>query len=230
MKNNLINYLREVKRKYGNKCIVCLSGGLDSTIIAYYAKKIFKSTISITASFDEKKGESLDAYHAKKIAKFLKIKNINLKLQFNNIKKELNNILFSSQDWRDYNVHCACLNYFIAKYLKKRKIKLPVLTGDMMNEFFADYQNERINGKIYYQKPKISKKLYQKYLINSLDSSNRECGVFNFFNIKLFLPYSSLIDFYLNIPNKIFNKKNCKYEINGQLIQIIIKNDFKIKK
>ena len=26
-----------------------------------------------------------------------------------------------------------------------------------MNEFFADYQNERINGKIYYQKPKISK-------------------------------------------------------------------------
>ena len=30
---------------------------------------------------------------------------------------------------------------FIAKYLKKRKIKLPVLTGDMMNEFFADYQN-----------------------------------------------------------------------------------------
>ena len=55
-----------------------------------------------------------------------------------------------------------------------------------MNEFFADYQNERINGKIYYQKPKISKKLYQKYLINSLDSSNRECGVFNFFNIKCF--------------------------------------------
>ena len=38
VKNNLINYLREVKRKYGNKCIVCLSGGLDSTIIAYYAK------------------------------------------------------------------------------------------------------------------------------------------------------------------------------------------------
>ena len=67
MKKNLINYLREVKRKYGNKCIVCLSGGLDSTIIAYYAKKIFKSTISITASFDEKKGESLDAYHAKKL-------------------------------------------------------------------------------------------------------------------------------------------------------------------
>ena len=42
--------------------------------------------------------------------------------------------------------------------------------------------------------------------------------MFNFFNIKLFQPYSSLIDFYLNIPNKIFNKKNCKYEINGQLI------------
>ena len=70
VKNNLINYLREVKRKYGNKCIVCLSGGLDS----YYncllcKKKIFKSTISIQHHL-MKKGESLDAYHAKKIAKF----------------------------------------------------------------------------------------------------------------------------------------------------------------
>ena len=204
IKKNLIKYLKEIKKKHGNKCIVCLSGGLDSTIIAYYANKVFDSTIALTASFGNNKTQSLDAIHAKKISKFLNIKNISLNSNYHAIRKELKNILFSAQDWKDYNIHCATLNFFIAKYLNKKNIKIPILTGDMMNEYFADYQNEIFDGKFYYQKPKISKKLYQKYLINSLDSSSREIGVFNYFNINLFQPYSALIDIYNNIPNKIF--------------------------
>ncbi len=218
IKKNLIKYLKEIKKKHGNKCIVCLSGGLDSTIIAYYANKVFDSTIALTASFGNNKTQSLDAIHAKKISKFLNIKNISLNSNYHAIRKELKNILFSAQDWKDYNIHCATLNFFIAKYLNKKNIKIPILTGDMMNEYFADYQNEIFDGKFYYQKPKISKKLYQKYLINSLDSSSREIGVFNYFNINLFQPYSALIDIYNNIPNKIFKKSDCKYEINGKLI------------
>ncbi len=230
IKKNLITYLNEIKRKYGNKCVVCLSGGLDSTIIAYYAKKIFKSTITLTASFNEKKTKSLDAIHAKKIAKYLKVKNINININYDDINKNLKKILFASQDWRDYNVHCATLNFFIAKFLKKNKYNVPILTGDFMNEYFADYQNEVFDGKIYYQKPNIPKKLYQKYLINSLDSSNRETGIFNYFKLDLFQPYASLIDIYKNIPKKIFNKDSCKYEINGKLIpQSLLKITLKSK-
>ena len=66
IKKNLITYLKEIKRKYGNKCVVCLSGGLDSTIIAYYAKKIFKSTITLTASFNEK-NEKFGCYMQRKL-------------------------------------------------------------------------------------------------------------------------------------------------------------------
>ena len=98
-----------------------------------------------------------------------------------------------------------------------------------MNEYFADYQNEVFDGKIYYQKPNILK-LYQKYLINSLDSSNEETGIFNYFKLDLFQPYASLIDIYKNIPKKIFNKDSCKYEINGKLIpQSLLKITLKSK-
>lgn len=79
-----------------------LSGGLDSTIIAYLAKKIFKNTIAITCVFlnekDFKKfkkfkkieiNKYMDLRNAKKISKKLGIKFDPLILPLNHIKKDL---------------------------------------------------------------------------------------------------------------------------------------------
>ena len=46
----------------------CLSGGLDSTIIAYYAKKVFKSTITLTAILMKKR--KVWMLHARKLQIF----------------------------------------------------------------------------------------------------------------------------------------------------------------
>ena len=149
-KEKIYFYLNSIKKKYGKTCYVCLSGGLDSAIIAYFASKVFKNPIAVTAKFkysNEKNILSDDMLIANKVSKKLKIKIINLFFNYEDIEKKIPKILKTSQDWRDYNVHCATLNYFIAEKLSKKKIKNPVLTGDMMNEFCSDYKAETFQKK-----------------------------------------------------------------------------------
>ena len=71
------------------------------------------------------------------------------------IKSNLKKILYSCQDWRDYNVHCAVINFACAKFIKSRfkNKKLAVVTGDFMNEFL------QIMTKF---------SLKKKYIINNL--------------------------------------------------------------
>lgn len=221
-KKMLYLYLKKIKENYGDKCCICLSGGLDSTIIAHYAKKIFSDCLAITIVFDYKYGSNSfpDYNQSKLIAKNLKIKHMIIKEKRKNIQKHLKKILYSSQDWRDYNVHCAVLNYFIAKNLKKnRKLKKRlILTGDFMNEFFADYSVEKFKGQEFYVTPDLPKKTMQRFYTQALESSSREVGVFNFFNLQIFQPYNCLKDFYFKLSNKTLSKKNIKYKINADFI------------
>ena len=84
-----------------------------------------------------------------------------------------------------------------------------------MNEICADYNTEFYKKKEYYKVPDIPKKYKQRFFLNSLDSSDREIGVFEYFNLRVYQPYSCVYDLYLNVPNKIFNRNNFKYEFNG---------------
>jgi asparagine synthetase B (glutamine-hydrolysing) len=224
IKKKILKFMLIIKKIHGDTCYICLSGGLDSSIIAFYAKKIFRNPIIITASFlnnlNDSQNLSSDILHSRKMSKFLKLKHIEVFFQYKNIKKDLKKIMYSSQDWRDYNVHCACINYYIAKYIRrveKKKI-VPVLTGDMMNEFVADYEPEFFDNKEYYKQLDCNKKVRQRFLINGLDSSDREVGVFNYFSLPAYQPYSALIDTYKNIPLKILNNFNFKPNVNGRLI------------
>ena len=220
--NKILFFLKSIKKKHGDTCYICLSGGLDSTIIAYYAKKIFKNPITITARFKYVKDKELlseDMRIANKVSKLLDINILNLFFNYEDIDKKIFNILDSSQDWRDYNVHCAVLNYFIAENLSRNdRLKHPVITGDMMNEFCADYQTEIFKGNKYYIIPKINKKVLQRHLINGLDSSSRETNVFDYFKIPLYQPYCTLVDLYKNLSYQDLIKSNFKYICNGKIL------------
>jgi asparagine synthetase B (glutamine-hydrolysing) len=221
LKERLMGYMEQV-RKLENQstCIVCLSGGLDSTIIAYFLKKKFRKVIAVTAYCDDNLNAiQNDLRSAQKISKALNIMHLPVPIKINEVKKKLNKILYTSQDWRDYNVHCGAINYFLAKFLKKKGYgKYPVFTGDFMNEFVADYETEKVNDKYFYKMSLQDKKLKQRFLINSLDSSSREISVFNHFKIALYQPYSILAFYYKNISSKILRRKNFKYSFNGKLL------------
>ena len=87
---------------------------------------------------------------AKKIGKELKVNFNTIYIETNKILKDLPKILRAAQDWRDYNVHCAVLNYYIGEYISKNfnKNEYIVLTGDFMNDFkFKSKQNRNIQGR-----------------------------------------------------------------------------------
>ena len=175
VKNKINRFLKALKSNYGNEVYVCLSGGLDSTIIAFLASKIFRKVTAISCSLvnskqykkylmdkDSKNKDyfSQDFLAAKKISALIGIDFKPIIFSEKDCLKDLKKAMYLSQDWRDFNVHCAILNYQIAKNLKndKQYQYQPLITGDFMNEFVADYKEERINKKIYYNIPIKDKK------------------------------------------------------------------------
>tara|TARA_B100000035_G_scaffold81037_1_gene67949 strand:- start:4393 stop:5658 length:1266 start_codon:yes stop_codon:yes gene_type:complete len=247
IKNKINIFLKALKANYGNEVYVCLSGGLDSTVIAFLASKIFKKVTAISCTLvDSKKYYqnlnpedeidrslfSQDFLTAKKISEILGIEFKPIIFNELDCLKDLKKVMLLSQDWRDFNVHCAILNYQIAKALKKdKKYKSqPLITGDFMNEFVADYKSEKINKKKYYEIPIKDKKRKQQFLINGLKSSDRENGIFNNFHIPSFQPYSSVLDIFENLPQSYLNHENIKYRINGKIIDKKLLNIINRKK
>ena len=236
VKNRINKFLKALKSCYGNEVYVCLSGGLDSTIIAFLASKIFKKVTAISCSLvkanqtkkylensnkQNKNFFSKDFLAAKKVSQLIGIKFKPIFFNELDCLKDLNKVMYLSQDWRDFNVHCAILNYQIAKNLKKDKEYRfqPVITGDFMNEFVADYRPESINKKKYYEIPIKDKKKKQQFLINGLRSSDRENGIFNYFQIPSFQPYSIVSKNYINFGNSTNIDTSIKFK--GKIKKII---------
>ena len=58
---------------------------------------------------------------AKNVADFLQITFEPIPIRKSLIFEKMNEIFFACQDWRDFNVHCASLNFFIAMHIKQKK-------------------------------------------------------------------------------------------------------------
>src|SRR5439155_8100316 len=84
------------------------------------------------------------------------------------------------QDWRDFNVHCATVNLFLAQDIRAAfpGERVVVLTGDLMNEYVCDYSEERIGDTVYYKIPRIPLDKRRRYFVRGLDAGDREIGVF----------------------------------------------------
>src|SRR5439155_26928347 len=83
------------------------------------------------------------------------------------------------QDWRDFNVHCATVNLFLAQDIRAAfpGRKVVVLTGDLMNEYVCDYREERVGTTIYYKVPRVPMSKRRRYFVRGLDAGDREIGI-----------------------------------------------------
>ena len=231
-KKKILKILKEIKKlEKTNECNVLLSGGLDSTIIAYLCKKIFKKVNAITCVFLSKQDFKLykkkgivnnqtykDFINAKTIARELKVNFFPIVKPLTTVLSSLEKIMYLIQDWRDFNVHCGVLNYEVSKFIEKKNFRnLPILTGDFMNECFADYENEIINEKVYYKQLNISTNLRSKFLIDGLQSSDRENGIFSKKKLKIYQPYFCLLNNFKLLNKNFFNKNN-KYSFMGKIL------------
>ena len=174
---------------------IALSGGLDSSTLLTIGSKYS----SINAHTLELPG-SLDSKIALRIAKECKCKIMTHSVTKKDVYESLKISPIYCEDWRDFNVHCSALNLLLAKRIKETyKGNTFVITGDLMNEYLCDYQEEIYKGQTYYKLPKINKKSLQRWLVKGLSTSSREDRVFESQGLITVQPYASFYDIYSNL-------------------------------
>lgn len=219
---------------------LCLSGGLDSTLIATFAKKYFKDVVAFTYSFvDDGHAESEDAIYARKVAEHLDIPLCFIPASRNTILESVTNSLAYGQDWRDFNVHCGVVNDIIGRAvaLKAQEwgdcVKPLLLTGDMMNEIVADYTPVSYRGKDYYSLPRLEGGALRTFLIRGLDTGDREIGIFRHHGLDAIQAYGLAIDAYLNVPSRFLQGDTAKgalvREVAGDILPAFILERKKVR-
>ncbi len=196
------------------KTYLALSGGLDSGLLLYYAadKNINFNALTLNMHGSE------DAILAKKIASYKNIDHHIFDAHEEDIKKALQVAPLFCEDWRDFNVHCAAVNLLLAKEITRLNIgknhRSIIITGDFMNEYVCDYKEEEFKNNFYYKLPNIKISKLQKYLINGMETSSREDGVFSKYSISTLQPYTLLADLYLSLNDELLSRENAKQKFN----------------
>lgn len=226
----------------GARFFVCLSGGLDSSIIAYYANKYLTDVTSICFShlslsdFDNWQQNhdmelltsvSDDFRSAKNVAETIGIPFRPVFRTKEMVVDSIESAVKLGQDWRDFNVHCAVVNLFLVQDISQdhKGQNAVVLTGDIMNELVCDYEEEVMeDGTTYYRQPKISLQKLRQFLCRGLDAGDREIGLFNGYGLPVIQPYNFVADLYMSIPTNMLEIPNSKYLLNDHLLPSQIAN------
>ena len=201
----------------GTRFCVCLSGGLDSTVIATYASRYLPNVTAVSFSYERL---SDDFRAAERIAGGLGLPFLPVVTQRRFEEGLLDDVLRFGQDWRDFNVHCAWVNDHIAGHLRKSGLAedVVVLTGDLMNELVADYSPVEFDGTVYYRQPRIPRDKLRRFLVYGLDSSDRETGIFHHHGLTVVQPYSLVAEEYLAVPPEVLAMDRWKERLNGSLL------------
>lgn len=199
------------------RAFVCLSGGLDSSGIAALAQDHFRELTAVSFDLDRDPGQaSEDRLVARRLARDLGLPLLEATVSEEQLLGHVDTALVEGIDWRDFNVHAALVNAALAETIAQAVAgeddREPVLvfTGDLANEFLADYQPERYRGSTYYGLPKLTRPALRKILVRGLDTSHREIGVFGAWGLSAVQPYAAAVDAYLALPDAFVSDPDCK--------------------
>jgi asparagine synthetase B (glutamine-hydrolysing) len=214
-------WFSRIATQFGRRKIcVCLSGGIDSGVIAALAKEYFADVTAYTYAFaDGGTAASDDAIYAERLAATLRIPFRLVPASSDDLLSALENALCYGQDWRDFNVHCAIVNEIVARAIRQDAEASGsgaaplVLTGDLANEFLADYTPVPYGGQEYYRLPGITPATLRFVLVRGLDAGDREVGIFNHQGLDVIQPYSFVVDQYLRLPGSCIGGERSKQEL-----------------
>lgn len=238
----LIEAINRVKAEFPDATfVVCLSGGLDSSVIASLAAGFLNNVVAVSFSYvshgdalswlNGKNWKDLDSVSedflcACEVAQALGIPLYPVLRTPDMVLSAVIPAVTLCQDWRDFNVHCAVVNFFLAQDLR---VLFPngnvvILTGDLMNEFVCDYHEEIVAGTVYYPQPRLPLESRRRFFVRGLDTSDREIGVFAAFGLPLCQLFATLAAYYLEVPGELLSKPDIKKELNGHLLADTVKD------
>jgi asparagine synthetase B (glutamine-hydrolysing) len=211
--------------QFGERRIcVCLSGGIDSGIVAALAKNYFRHVTAYTYTFVAPGlPRSEDAQHAEHLAKVLRMPLRLVPASEDEVLSALDDALCYGQDWRDFNVHCAIVNDIVARAIREDADRsgsstMPlVLTGDLANEFLADYTPVAYGDQEFYRLPRLRPGALQQVLIQGLDAGDREVGIFSHHGLDVLQPYGFIVDQYLRLPDSFIGGTASKQALARQM-------------
>jgi asparagine synthetase B (glutamine-hydrolysing) len=202
------------------KICVCLSGGVDSGVIAALARQYFSDVTAYTYAFVEPgTSASEDAVYAERLAAALGIPFRLVPASSEDVLATIDDALCYGQDWRDFNVHCAIVNEIVARAIRRdveadgSGVTPLVFTGDLANEFLADYATEQVEGREYYRLPAIDPVDLRLVLIRGLDAGDREVGIFGHHGLDVVQPYGLAVDRYLLVPGSLIRGERSKQKL-----------------
>lgn len=214
--NDYINLFDQIFSSYQNKIknqkiAVLVSGGIDSSIIAFFCKKYF-SKITLYALSTPK---SSDKKYVQLIAQFLNQPYKEVVVNESEIKNSITTArsVLINNGLKIDQVHLplAIAFYLMLKRIKDDEIKI-VFTGQGPDILFAGYH-------LYQNIPleNLNEKIKNDLSLLEIDKK-RDAAVANFFDLQLINPYleKQFVDFALTVPpelkiNFINNEKYEKY-------------------
>jgi asparagine synthetase B (glutamine-hydrolysing) len=219
----------------GSRFVVSLSGGLDSSVIASFAAAHLSDVTAASFTYlndddlaryalgapvDELASASEDFRHAAQVAAALGIPLLPVVRPRQAVATAIRASVHLCQDWRDFNVHCATVNLFLAQDIRAAfpDEKVVVLTGDLMNEFVCDYREERVGDTVYYKLPRIPVDKRRKHLVRGLDAGDREIGIFRSCGLDVCQPFVVLAEHYMRLPAALLDQPDIKWTLNGPLL------------
>ena len=236
VRRDLDNAFKQLREDYpGAVFALCLSGGMDSTAVAALACEHLERLTAFSFSYlpDDAlplgtgapplhrcRGVSEDFCSAAAVADSLGIEFVPVIRPREAIASAVETALRLCQDWRDFNVHCAVVNLFLAQDIRARfpETEVIVMTGDLMNEYVCDYREEMVDGVRYYPQPRLSRKNWRRFLVRGLDAGDREIGVFHAFGLPVRQVFSALAEPYMSVPVSLLERHDAKEILNGPLI------------
>jgi asparagine synthetase B (glutamine-hydrolysing) len=217
IRSALDRYLAAVVEAHrGARFFVCLSGGLDSSGIAALARDRVPGVTAVSFDLEGRLGESEDRRAARRLAHDLDLPLMCVTASSTSLLEKLDVVLEEGADWRDFNVHAGLVNAAIAEAIadsENTNAQKIVLTGDLANEFLADYHEERYRGAIYYELPRLPQATLRDALLRGLDTSNREVGIFAAWGIDVVQPYAVAVDFYLSLSASLLVSAEAKQKV-----------------
>jgi hypothetical protein len=214
--------------------VVCLSGGLDSGVIASFAAKRLSNVTAASFTYlghDDLRRYALgapadelvvseDFRCATAVAGALAMPLLPVVRPHDAVAGAVHTSVQLCQDWRDFNVHCATVNLFLAQDIRAAfpAGRVVVLTGDLMNEYVCDYREEQVGTAIYYRVPRVPMSKQRRYLVRGLDAGDREIGVFSAYGLVGCQPFALLAEHYMRIPPAMLEQPDLKWTLNGPLL------------
>ncbi|WP_060880064.1 asparagine synthase-related protein [Streptomyces scabiei] len=186
---------------------VCLSGGADSSVIAAYTRHHFPHAVAYSYTFGDDH-LSQDAAAAEHVAAHLDMPFRLVRADRQNLLDTLPSAVLNGQDWRDFNVHAAIVNELLAAAIADdHPHGALVFTGDLMNEFLADYTPVTYADTLHYRLPNLPPDRLRIHLTRGIQTGDREVGVFAAHGLTVVQPYCWAATELLALPEPVSKPK-----------------------